>query len=219
LAIAVAATMTAVSAGAMAAGDAALGKAKSITCAACHGEDGKREVPLWSGGSSHLAGMNEQKILDAMRNYRNGQRFHPMMQFFLMPMNDKDLADVSAYYAGLKDPLYKRLGGKEAINAVVKDLLSGVASDPRLAPRFSKMDAAKCERLLTDFLCEGTGGPCKYTGRDMKTAHKGAKVTEIEWQAFAENLGKTFDRFNVPAQERQELLQMIGPMKVDIVGL
>jgi hemoglobin len=82
----------------------------------------------------------------------------------------------------------------------------------------SKMDAAKCERQLTDMLCEATGGPCKYVGRDIKTAHQGANVTETEWQAFAENLGKTFDRFNVPAQERQELLGLIGPMKADIVG-
>lgn len=53
----------------------------------------------------------------------------------------------------------------------------------------------------------------------MKTAHTGAKVTETEWQAFAENLMKTFNRFNVPERERNDLLQMLLPMKGDIVGL
>jgi hemoglobin len=142
-----------------------------------------------------------------------------MMQFFVLPVTDKDMEDLAAYYASLGPSLYQRLGGKEAINMVVKDLLANGMADTRLNPRMSKMDGAKCERQLTDLLCQATGGPCKYNGRDMKTAHTGAKVTELEWQAFSENLLKTFDRFNVPARERNDLLQLVVPMKADIVGL
>lgn len=203
---------------ALGAGNAELGKAKAVYCSSCHGADGGREVPLWTGGSSKLAGMPADKIVDALRAYRSGQRFHPMMQFFVVPMSEQDMADVGAYYASLGPNLYQRLGGKEAINAVVKDLLGTGVADPRLKPRMSGLDAARCEALLTDLLCEATGGPCKYNGRDMKTAHKGHNVTEAEWQGFAESLAKTFDRFNVPARERNELLQLIGPMKADIVG-
>jgi hemoglobin len=200
------------------AGDVELGRAKSFSCSVCHGPDGKRDLPMLQGGSSKLAGMGPRQFTDAVKAYRQGQRFHPLMQFFVMPISDKDIEDLAAYYGSLKEPLYQRLGGKEAINAVVKDLLANGVADPRLKPRLSGMDAAKCERQLTDLLCEATGGPCKYTGRDMKTAHTGWKVTETEWQAFVDNLGKTFDRFNVPARERGELAGMLMPMKGDIVG-
>jgi len=201
-----------------AAGDVELGRAKAIYCGSCHGPDGKRDVPLLIGGNSRLAGMEANKFVAALKAYRYGQRFHPMMQFFVMPISDKDMEDMAAYYASLGPSLYERLGGKEAINMVVKDLLANGLADPRLKPRMSGMDAARCERQLTDFLCEATGGPCKYKGRDMKTAHAGAKVTEAEWQGFSDSLLKTFDRFNVPAHEREELLKMVIPMKGDIVG-
>ena len=167
-----------------------------------------------------LADLSASKVISALKAYRSGQRFHPMMQFFVIPMSEQDMEDIGAYYAsvGVGPNLYERLGGKEAINAVVKDLLANGMADARLKPRLSGMDGARCERQLTDLLCQATGGPCKYTGRDMKTAHVGARVTETEWQAFAENLVKTFDRFNVPERERGELMQLVGPMKADIVG-
>jgi len=203
---------------ALGAGNIEMGRAKSFACSVCHGADGKKELPLLQGGVTKLAGMDPKAFTAGVHAYRLGQRFHPMMQFFVVPMTDLDVADLAAYYASLVDPLYQRLGGKEAINAVVKDLLANGIADPRLQPRLSGMDAAKCERQLTDLLCEATGGPCKYTGRDMKTAHTGWKVTETEWQAFVDNLGKTFDRFNVPARERGELAGMLMPMKGDIVG-
>ncbi len=202
----------------LAAGNVEMGRAKSYGCSVCHGPDGKRELPLLQGGVSRLAGMGPKTFTAGVQAYRLGQRFHPMMQFFVMPLTDTDVADLAAYYGSLVDPLYQRLGGKEAINAVVKDLLANGMADARLQPRLSKLDGAKCERQLTDLLCEATGGPCKYTGRDMKTAHTGWKVTETEWQAFVDNLGKTFDRFNVPARERGELAGMLLPMKGDIVG-
>lgn len=204
---------------AQAAGNAELGRTKSMFCATCHGADGKREIPMITGGMARLDGMDQQKFANAMKAYKYGQRFHPMMQFFVMPVNDQDIEDMAAFYATQGPSLYQRLGGKEAINMVVKDLLANGMADPRLNPRLSKMDGARCERQLTDLLCQSTGGPCQYKGRDMKTAHTGAKVTETEWQGFADSLMKTFDRFNVPARERNDLLQMLLPMKADIVGL
>lgn len=216
LGLAVALGLTALNA--QGAGNVEMGKAKAAYCATCHGEDGKRDLPLITGGLSRLAGMEPAKFVRSLKDYREGRRFHPMMQFFVIPLAEKDMEDMAAWYASLGPNLYERLGGREAINAVVKDLLANGMADPRLHPRLSKMNAAKCERMLTDQLCEATGGPCKYTGRDMKTAHAGKNVTEIEWQGFAENLMKTFDRFNVPARERNELLGLIVPMKADIVG-
>jgi cytochrome c553 len=97
-----AALLSALGTSCLAAGDAAAGKDKAITCATCHGADGRREIPLLQGGMSRLAGMNEHKLLDSLMAYRYGQRLHPMMQFFVLPYSDKDLEDIAAYYSSLK---------------------------------------------------------------------------------------------------------------------
>jgi len=91
---------------AAAAGDAAAGKDKAITCATCHGLDGKREIPLLQGGVAKLAGMDEHKLLDALIAYRYGRRIHPLMQFFVLPYSDKDMGDIAAYFSAIKDPLF-----------------------------------------------------------------------------------------------------------------
>jgi cytochrome c553 len=83
------------------AGDPELGKAKAIFCIACHGLTGQTELPLFRGGSSHLAGMPPDKFVSALKAYRFGQRLHPLMQFFVLPLNEKDMEDMAAYYASL----------------------------------------------------------------------------------------------------------------------
>jgi cytochrome c553 len=100
-----AAVISAFSTVALAAGDPVAGKAKAITCAACHGVDGSREIPLLRGGMSKLAGMDEHQLLDGLMAYRYGRRLHPMMQFFVLPYSDKDMEDMAAYYASLKEPI------------------------------------------------------------------------------------------------------------------
>ena len=117
--------------------------------------------------------------------------------------------------------LYKRLGGREGIAIVVDDFTANMAADARVNARFKD---TKPEQLLkfksnvADQICEATGGPCSYVGKDMKTAHKDMRITEDEWNATVENLVKALDKNNVPAQSKQELLGALGPMKKDIVG-
>ena len=89
---------------AFAAGNVELGKAKAVYCTACHGEKGDREMTLLKGGNSKLAGMAPDKFVLAMKAYRDGRRFHPMMQFFVMPLRDEDIEDMAAYYASLAAP-------------------------------------------------------------------------------------------------------------------
>jgi hemoglobin len=117
--------------------------------------------------------------------------------------------------------LYKRLGGREGIALVVGDFVTNMASDARVNERFKAMKPADVEKLksnLADQICDATGGPCSYLGRDMKTVHKGMKITEAEWNATVENLTKALDKHKVPAKEKQELISAIAPMKGDIVG-
>ena len=76
------------------------------------------------------------------------------------------------------DTLYKSLGGKKAITAVVDDFVGRVAADDRINGFFKATAAdparlAKFKKNLVDQICEAAGGPCKYKGKDMKTAHAG----------------------------------------------
>ena len=115
-------------------------------------------------------------------------------------------------------PLYDRLGGQPAIQAVVDDFIGNVAADSRINGRFAGMNMARLKRLLVEQICEATGGPCTYTGRSMKAAHAGMRITDAEFGALVEDLVKSLDKFKVPAREKQELLAALGGMKGDIVG-
>src|SRR5262247_1085599 len=117
--------------------------------------------------------------------------------------------------------LYKRLGGREGISIVVCDFVSNMAADSRVNARFKDMKAPELEKLksnLADQICDATGGPCSYLGKDMKAAHEGMKISEAEWTATVENLVKALDKNQVDAKSKQELLGALGPMKGDIVG-
>jgi len=114
--------------------------------------------------------------------------------------------------------LYGRLGGQKAIEAVVDDFLANVVSNPQINYRFANTDAGKLRRLLVEQVCAGTGGPCKYTGRDMVTAHRGMGVTQVEFNAMGADMQKTLDKFNVPKKEQQELMTLLGSMQNQIVG-
>ena len=113
--------------------------------------------------------------------------------------------------------LYERLGGKDAITAVVDDFVGRVAADNRINKFFAKANVPRLKMMLVDQICEATGGPCKYTGRDMKAAHKGMGITNADFDALVGDLVATLDKFKVGDREKQELLAALGPMRKDIV--
>jgi hemoglobin len=117
----------------------------------------------------------------------------------------------------MKKSLYDRLGGLPAIKAVIDDFTGRVASDDRINKKFGKSDIARVKLHLVEQVCAATGGPCTYTGLDMKKAHKNMKVTEGEFGALVEDLVTTLDKFNVPQAEKDELLGILGPLKSQIV--
>jgi hemoglobin len=113
--------------------------------------------------------------------------------------------------------LYERLGGQGAIQAVVTKFISNVGGDKRINGFFATADLKKLNKLLVEQVCMATGGPCSYSGRDMKTTHKGMKITTAAFNALVEDLVSALDTFNVPKKEKDELLAILGPMKSDIV--
>jgi hemoglobin len=119
-----------------------------------------------------------------------------------------------------KKTLYERLGGYDAISAVANDLLPRLQKDSQLARFWQHRgeDGLKREKqLLIDFLCSSAGGPLYYTGRDMKTSHKGMKISESDWSAFLGHLNATLEVFQVPQAERDEVVAFVQSTKPDIV--
>ena len=113
--------------------------------------------------------------------------------------------------------LYDRLGGIEAITAVVENFRDRVAADDRINRKFARTDLARLRKLLIDQVCEASGGPCSYTGRNMKDAHAGMGVTSGEFDALVEDLVATLNAFKVGQMEQDELLAILGPLKSEIV--
>ena len=116
--------------------------------------------------------------------------------------------------------LYDRLGGYDAISAVVNDLLPRLMSDSQLERFWNNRgeDGINREKqLLIDYLCSNAGGPLLYTGRDNKTSHKGMGISESDWEKFIGHIKATLDSFQVPPQEYNDVIGFIESTKADIV--
>jgi hemoglobin len=113
--------------------------------------------------------------------------------------------------------LYDRLGGMDAITAVVDDFVGRTTTDARIKDRFFNTDPVHLKKMLVELVCMATGGPCKYSGRDMTTTHAGMDLVDEEFGALVENLKGTLDKFKVPAKEQGELLAPLAGMKPQIV--
>lgn len=116
--------------------------------------------------------------------------------------------------------LYQRLGGYDAIAAVTDDFIGRLLSDAQFERFFAGHSAdskGQIRQHIVDQLCAATGGPCIYTGRDMKTTHAGLGISEADWTRSVEHLTATLDKFSVPATEKAEVLGIASSLKPDIV--
>jgi hemoglobin len=115
--------------------------------------------------------------------------------------------------------LYDRLGGKDAIVAVIDDFVVRCAGDARINGKFARTDIGRLKSMLVDQVGEAAGGPERYRGRSMRETHTGMGVTAGEFDALVEDLVATLDKFGVPSAEKGELLGVLGPMRPDIVEI
>ena len=116
--------------------------------------------------------------------------------------------------------LYQRIGGYDALAAVVDDFVGRLVTDKQFERFFvgHSVDSKKRIRQhILDQFCAATGGPCIYTGRDMKTSHTGLGITEAEWDAAAKHLVASLEKFKVPEKEKGEVLAFVVTLKKDIV--
>jgi len=121
---------------------------------------------------------------------------------------------------GTELSLYHRIGGYDVIAAAIDGMLMRMRADPQFA-RFatgrSEDSHRRARQFLVDQLCALAGGPCFYTGRDMKTSHKGLGITESDWEATMKYMRGSMTELNIPQREQDEVMALWTSYKSDIV--
>jgi hemoglobin len=136
------------------------------------------------------------------------------------------LAGAASSVSGAQDgmmkqkSLYDRLGGYNAVAAVVDDFVGRLVADKQFERFFAGHSADSKKRIrqhIVDQLCAAAGGPCVYTGRTMKDSHAGLGISDAEWDAAAKHLVASLDKFKVGDAEKKDLLAFVSTLKADIV--
>jgi hemoglobin len=119
--------------------------------------------------------------------------------------------------------LYDRLGGLAPISVVVSDFVDALVPDtvlnanPAIDAARKRVPAPYLKYHVTAMVCQATGGPCQYHGRGMKESHDHMNITEREWERMVALFKGVLAKHKVPAKETQELLDIVGSTKADIV--
>jgi len=117
-------------------------------------------------------------------------------------------------------PLYEKLGGHDGVSEIVESFVSNVMADKRVKQAFAKTTGPKLEyfkAMLAAQLCELSAGGCEYTGKTMKDAHAGMKVTDAQFDAIVQDLTLALQEKQVPAEAQKALLDKLGALRDDIV--
>jgi hemoglobin len=130
------------------------------------------------------------------------------------------LATASSAFAQITsetDSVYQSLGGADGIKRIVADFLPIVGSDTRIQHQFDDIDMKHLAKMLAEQFCAVSGGPCKYTGKDMRTIHADLGVTDAQFNALAEDLQTAMDKQGVTPRVQNQLIAKLAPMRREIV--
>ena len=115
--------------------------------------------------------------------------------------------------------LYERLGGESGVRKIADNVLDRNLSNPLIGYHFRDIDMYKLKQSVFEFFSMGTGGPHKYTGRDMRSAHTGMKINEEEWISGADDMVSAMNDNGVGEAEKNEVLAIFDSLKEQIVGV
>lgn len=129
----------------------------------------------------------------------------------------------TAHEGGNHQSLYERLGGLEPISVMVSDFVDVLQPDKQLNKN-KHIDAARkrvapayLKYQITSMVCQHTGGPCTYTGKNMKDSHVKLRIQEKDWARMVVLFKEVLYKHRVPKKESEALLKIIASTKKDIV--
>lgn len=141
------------------------------------------------------------------------------MRKFLLTLASLSFALLSSTASAQQAPtLYTQLGEKPGITKFVDTFVGNIAKDGRINAMFGATNIPRLKTLLVEQVCEVSGGPCKYTGRDMKSSHAGMGVNRSHFNALVEDLQDAMSTEGVPFGVQNELLAVLAPMYRDIIA-
>jgi len=115
------------------------------------------------------------------------------------------------------DAVFKALHGQDGIGRIVDALIASLRTDPVTADIFAASDFQRLRRTLIEDVCYVSGGPCHYTGMDMKTAHKHMGLQDIHFNALVQHLEDAMNKEGVPFRDQARLLAKFAPMRTPVV--
>lgn len=113
--------------------------------------------------------------------------------------------------------LYEKLGGREAVEAVVDRFYERVLADDRLAGFFDDTDMDALRQHQTAFITYVTGGADSYPGKSMREAHADLGITEEDFAAVADHLRSTLEEFDVPEEHADAIMTEVAGLRDEIV--
>jgi hemoglobin len=116
--------------------------------------------------------------------------------------------------------LYERLGRKDGISRIVRDVITNHLANPLIKARFAGVkDMDRLHKVSTEFICMGAGGPETYTGRDMIATHKGMNVSEQEFIEVVDDITAALDKNSIDAQTKSDVIGVLFSLKAQVVRL
>lgn len=113
--------------------------------------------------------------------------------------------------------LYEKLGGKEAVDIAVDRFYEKVLHDDRVKHFFADTDMKKQKNHQKAFMTYAFGGSDTFSGRDMREAHKdlvkNMGLTDVHFDAIAENLVKTLQELEVSGDIIDEVVTIVGSIQ------
>lgn len=130
------------------------------------------------------------------------------------PIAPYTISDANAGASPITDPaVFQAFHGKDGVDRIVDSLMVSAHTDPRISDIFHATDFDRLSRLLKEQVCYILGGPCHYTGRDMKTAHADQGLQVRDFNALVEDLQAAMRQEGVPFWAQDKLLAKLAPMK------
>ena len=113
--------------------------------------------------------------------------------------------------------LYQALGETAGITRLMDDFVNRLLTDPRIGGHFKEAKPQPLKDSLTRQICQLSGGPCQYTGPDMKTAHGEMDITKANFHALVEVLQAAMDAQGIAFSQQNRLLALLAPMQRDVI--
>jgi hemoglobin len=115
------------------------------------------------------------------------------------------------------DTLFADMGGHDAIVKIANDTTDIFLADDRIKATFDDTNMDRFRKMLAEQFCQVAGGPCVYTGHNMREAHKGLHLKNADFNAAVEDLQKAMDKDGVSFATQNRFLARLAPMQHDVV--